>query len=98
LGENLTDRKWVAQILGYAAVAGVAYCVLTDGDHYRFYDGVGIALKQIINAGLLPTPLALSRKYKGKVLQAMLHADGSIEFQGQRYATCSTAAEHARGT
>jgi predicted type IV restriction endonuclease len=38
LGEALTDRKWVGQILGYAAVAGVEWCVLTDGNEYRFYN------------------------------------------------------------
>lgn len=38
LGEDLTDRKWVGQILGYAAVAGVEWRVLTDGDVYRFYN------------------------------------------------------------
>jgi hypothetical protein len=38
LGENLSDRKWVSQILGYATVAGVTWCVLTDGDEYRFYN------------------------------------------------------------
>lgn len=38
LGESLTDRKWVAQVLGYATVAGVEWCVLTDGDDYRLYN------------------------------------------------------------
>src|SRR5262249_15158140 len=38
LGEALSDRKWVGQILGYAAVAGVEWCVLTDGNDYRFYN------------------------------------------------------------
>lgn len=38
LGENLSDRKWIGQILGYATVAGVEWCVLTDGDEYRFYN------------------------------------------------------------
>lgn len=32
LGEDLSDRKWVAQVLGYATMAGVEWCVLTDGD------------------------------------------------------------------
>lgn len=40
LGESLGERKWVAQMLGYAAVAGVEWCVLTDGDEYRFYNAV----------------------------------------------------------
>ena len=38
LGEDLSDRKWVAQVLGYATVAGVEWCVLTDGDEWRFYN------------------------------------------------------------
>src|SRR5262249_42027946 len=38
LGEPLSDRKWIAQVLGYAIVAGVEWCVLTDGDEYRFYN------------------------------------------------------------
>lgn len=37
LGETLSDRKWIAQVLGYATVAGVEWCELTDGDEYRFY-------------------------------------------------------------
>lgn len=38
LGENLSDRKWVSQVLAYATTAGVVWCVLTDGDEYRFYN------------------------------------------------------------
>jgi predicted type IV restriction endonuclease len=38
LGETLADRKWIAQVLGYAVVAGVEWCVLSDGDEYRFYN------------------------------------------------------------
>jgi predicted type IV restriction endonuclease len=38
LGETPADRKWIGQILGYAAVAGVEWCVLTDGNEYRFYN------------------------------------------------------------
>jgi hypothetical protein len=38
LGEDLSDRKWVTQVLGYAVVAGVEWCVLTDGDEWRFYN------------------------------------------------------------
>jgi predicted type IV restriction endonuclease len=38
LGETLSDRRWIGQILGYAAVAGVEWCVLTDGNEYRFYN------------------------------------------------------------
>ena len=38
LGENLEDRKWANQIMGYAAVAGVRWVVLTNGDEYRLYN------------------------------------------------------------
>ena len=38
LGEVLADRKWVSQVLSYATVAGVEWCVLTDGNEYRFFN------------------------------------------------------------
>lgn len=38
LGENLNDRRWANQIMGYAAVAGVEWVVLTNGDEYRLYN------------------------------------------------------------
>jgi predicted type IV restriction endonuclease len=38
LGENLSDRRWANQIMGYAAVAGVDWVVLTNGDEYRIYN------------------------------------------------------------
>lgn len=38
LGETLTDRRWIAQVLGYAIVAGVEWCVLTDGNEYCFFN------------------------------------------------------------
>jgi predicted type IV restriction endonuclease len=38
LGEDLADRKWIAQMLGYAVVAGVEWCILSDGNEYRFYN------------------------------------------------------------
>jgi len=38
LGENLGDRKWTSQILGYASHAGVGWVVLTDGNEYRVYN------------------------------------------------------------
>ena len=40
LGENLKDRKWASQIVSYAAVAGVEWVVLTDGDGYRIYNAL----------------------------------------------------------
>src|SRR5258708_38934446 len=38
LRENLEDRRWAGQIVGYAAVAGVEWVVLTNGDEYRIYN------------------------------------------------------------
>lgn len=38
LGGNLDDRRWANQIMGYAAVAGVEWVVLTNGDEYRIYN------------------------------------------------------------
>ena len=38
LGEDLTNRKWMSQTLGYATVAGVEWCVLTNGDEYRLFN------------------------------------------------------------
>ncbi|MFY9340915.1 MAG: type I restriction enzyme HsdR N-terminal domain-containing protein [Planctomycetota bacterium] len=38
LGENLDDRRWANQIMGYATVAGVEWIVLTNGNEYRIYN------------------------------------------------------------
>jgi len=38
LGSNLSDRKWLSQIMGYATVVGVEWCLLTDGDRYQIYN------------------------------------------------------------
>jgi hypothetical protein len=38
LDENLEDRRWANQIISYAAVAGVEWVVLTNGDEYRIYN------------------------------------------------------------
>lgn len=38
LGQSLADRRWVGQNIGYASVAGVHWCVLTNGDEYRLYN------------------------------------------------------------
>jgi Type I restriction enzyme R protein N terminus (HSDR_N) len=40
LDEDLTNRKWASQIMGYAATAGVKWCVLTDGDEYRLLNAM----------------------------------------------------------
>ena len=38
LGQNLDDRRWANQIMGYATVAGVKWVVITNGDEYRIYN------------------------------------------------------------
>ncbi len=38
LDVNLDDVKWQGQIAAYAAVAGVKWCILTDGDVYSIYN------------------------------------------------------------
>ena len=38
LGERLSERKLIAQVLRYATVAGVEWCVLTDGNEYCIYN------------------------------------------------------------
>ncbi len=227
LGETLQDRKWIAQVLGYATVAGVEWCVLTDGDEYRLYNATApldaeeklfcsirlstddagevlrtlalisrrnmeenildvlwnahyvdrrvkqalnallsttdkslirlirlrepkltpkdiqeslrrldvriesatpmpepvqsrrksrvvskrlkqpkraqgkkssfnVTLRELIQAKYLSTPLRLFRKYKGTVLEATLHTDGTVEVAGKRLSSCSTAATVAR--
>jgi hypothetical protein len=60
--------------------------------------GHGSTLGNLIAAGRLSPPLKLFRKYKGTRLEATLRTDGAVEFQGQRYDTCSAAAEVARAT
>ena len=38
LGEKLSDSKIIGQVLGYATVAHVEWCVLTDGDEYHLFN------------------------------------------------------------
>lgn len=38
LDGNVDDPKWAGQIMGYAAVAGVEWIVLTNGNDYRIYN------------------------------------------------------------
>lgn len=59
---------------------------------------VGVSLRDVIDAGLLNVPLKLTVHYKGRDLEAELLPDGTVEFQGNNYPSCSTAAEFARGT
>jgi hypothetical protein len=38
LEKDLSDRKWISQNISYAAVVGVKWCILTNGDEYRIYN------------------------------------------------------------
>jgi hypothetical protein len=38
LEDSLHNRRWVSQVVSYASVAGVQWCVLTNGDEYRIYN------------------------------------------------------------
>ena len=38
LGQDVSDRKWANQIMGYASVAGVEWVVITNGEEYRIYN------------------------------------------------------------
>jgi Restriction Enzyme Adenine Methylase Associated len=38
LDEDLNDRRWASQIVGYAVESGVEWVVLTNGDGYRIYN------------------------------------------------------------
>lgn len=38
LKADVGDYRWIAQTISYAAVTGVEWCVLTNGDEYRLYN------------------------------------------------------------
>jgi len=38
LKADVGDYRWIAQTVSYAAVTGVEWCVLTNGDEYRLYN------------------------------------------------------------
>ena len=43
LDTNVDDDKWIKQTVIYAGVAGVEWCILTNGDEYRFYNALAKA-------------------------------------------------------
>ena len=59
---------------------------------------IGVSLKELIANGHFKTPLRLSNHYKGRDLEARLLKDGTVEFQGKRYSSSSSAADAARQT
>jgi hypothetical protein len=60
--------------------------------------GFGVSLADVVKAGVLSPPLPLFRRYRKVELSATLQPDGSVEFGGAVYRSCSTAAEVARST
>lgn len=65
LGETLSDRRWIAQVLGYATVAGVEWCVLTDGNEFRFFNAsapIDAEEKMFCRIRLTETPVPDSAK------------------------------------
>jgi hypothetical protein len=57
---------------------------------------IGVSLQDVIEAGLLRTPLTLRKRYLGHDLEAELQHDGSVRYNGVSYTSCSTAADEAR--
>jgi len=66
IGEDLSHRKWIGQILGYATVAGVRWCLLTDGDEYRIYNAAA--------------PVDASKKLLGKIKISEDDEDDIVKF------------------
>jgi hypothetical protein len=56
----------------------------------------GPKLADLVSAGLLSPQTNVFRKYKGKMFEATILADGGIEFDGTRFDSPSAAAEVAR--
>jgi hypothetical protein len=56
----------------------------------------GLSLKDMIESGTLTPPVRLFRKTLGVNLEATLLPDGTFEFEGKSFPSCSTAAEYAR--
>lgn len=75
LGENLGDDRWAKQIMGYAAVAGVEWVVLTDGNEYRIYNSHATVpveeklFRRVVIASDTPSALATLRLLSKSQLQ-----------------------------
>ena len=60
LGESLDDQRWIGQMLGYAAVGGALWCVLTNGDSFHIYNAtapVAAADKLLCKVRLTTDPI-----------------------------------------
>ncbi|HJZ59832.1 MAG TPA: hypothetical protein VKE74_33125 [Gemmataceae bacterium] len=75
LGESLDDPKWVGQTLGYAAVGGAPWCVLTNGEEYRIYNAtapVAAAEKLLCKVRLTADPVEQAAQLLGLISRANL--------------------------
>lgn len=59
---------------------------------------VGVTLGDLIQAGVLTTPMELARSYKGKLLTARITPAGEVECLGKSYRSVSLAAGAARAS
>jgi predicted type IV restriction endonuclease len=50
LEQDLSDDKWVSQNVAYAAVVGVEWCVLTNGDEWRIYNSHAVVDQKLFRA------------------------------------------------
>lgn len=91
-------RAWETRRSGSSAGPKSAKSKTEVGKRKKTRTPIPATLAEIIDAGFLNPPLRLFRKYKGTVLEAKLLSNGTVEFQGTAYPSCSTAAELARGT
>jgi hypothetical protein len=75
LGESLDDQKWVGQMLGYAAVGGAMWCVLTNGEEYRIYNAtapVAAADKLLYKVRLTSAPIEEATRLLSLIARANL--------------------------
>ena len=53
-------------------------------------------MRDVIEAGLIEPPLKLEKMYMGTELEAVVLADGSVEYEGKAYESLSAAGTAAR--
>jgi hypothetical protein len=92
--QEWVKRRALAMTLDRTAIEKPVDDRAEKGTSQRSTHGVNLA--DVLAAGYLIVPLRLFRRYKGTRLEATLLPDGAVEFQAQRYGTCSAAAEAAR--
>jgi hypothetical protein len=91
LGENLDDKKYIAQTLNYANNDGVVWCVLTNGRRFRVYktnEPVAMDRKLLFELDLADVTETASEK--AKLLAPVSRdavADGDLDRFGERVFT-----------